>query len=95
MEVGAAKTVARASRATRVTARASSLAREIDLLDGLVTATAARRTAIAAGGKTIHTGRVTGLTLEGAASATSRGTAPTCSPTPRASPSTAARPPSR
>ena len=63
--VGASKTVARASRAGDATARASSLAREIDLLDGLVTATAARRTAIAAGGKTIHSGRVAGLTLEG------------------------------
>ena len=65
VKVGASKTVARASRAGGATARASSLARGIDLLDGLVTATAARRTAIAAGGKTIHSGRVTGLTLEG------------------------------
>ena len=54
-----------ASRSQSATARASSLARRIDLLDGLVTATAARRTATAAGGKTIHSGRVTGLTLEG------------------------------
>jgi len=65
VRVGASKTAARASRAGDATARASSLAREIDLLDGLVTATAARRTAIAAGGKTTHSGRVTGLTLEG------------------------------
>jgi murein DD-endopeptidase MepM/ murein hydrolase activator NlpD len=65
VKVGASKTAARASRAGDATARASSLARQIDLLDGLVTATAARRTATAAGGKTIHSGRVTGLTLEG------------------------------
>jgi murein DD-endopeptidase MepM/ murein hydrolase activator NlpD len=65
VKVGASKTVARASRAGDATARASSLARQIDLLDGLVTATAARRTASAAGGKTIHSGRVTGLALEG------------------------------
>ena len=58
VKIGAAKTVARTSRSESATARASSLAREIDLLDGLVTATAARRTAIAAGGKTVHTGRV-------------------------------------
>jgi murein DD-endopeptidase MepM/ murein hydrolase activator NlpD len=65
VKVGASKTMARASRTGDATARASSLARQIDLLDGLVTATAARRTAIAAGGKTTHSGRVTGLTLEG------------------------------
>ena len=65
VKIGAAKTVARASRSATATARASSLAREIDLLDGLVTATAARRTAVAAGGKTVHSGRVAGLTLEG------------------------------
>jgi murein DD-endopeptidase MepM/ murein hydrolase activator NlpD len=65
VKVRAAKTVARASRAGGATARASSLARTIDLLDGLVTATAARRTAVAAGGQTIHTGRVTGLKLAG------------------------------
>jgi murein DD-endopeptidase MepM/ murein hydrolase activator NlpD len=65
VRIGAAKTVARASRARGATARASSLAREIDLLDGLVTATAARRIAVAEGSTTVHTGRVTGLTLEG------------------------------
>jgi murein DD-endopeptidase MepM/ murein hydrolase activator NlpD len=65
VKVGASKTVARSSRSQGATARASSLAREIDLLDGLVTANAARRIAIAAGGRTSYSGRVTGLTLEG------------------------------
>src|SRR4051794_1129083 len=65
VKVGAAKTAARASRAQSATARASSLARHIDLVDGLVTATAARRTAVAAGGKTVYSGRVSGLVLEG------------------------------
>jgi murein DD-endopeptidase MepM/ murein hydrolase activator NlpD len=64
VKVGAAKTAVHAERADGA-ARASSLAREIDLLDGFVTATAARRTATAADGKTTYAGRVAGLTLEG------------------------------
>ena len=66
VRVGKAETVARASRAGGTgSSRAAALARHIDLFDGLVTATVARRTATAADGKTTRTGRVAGLTLEG------------------------------
>ena len=66
VRVGKAETVARASRAGGTgRSRAAALARHIDLFDGLVTATVARRTATAADGKTTRTGRVAGLTLEG------------------------------
>jgi murein DD-endopeptidase MepM/ murein hydrolase activator NlpD len=64
--VGTAETVARASRAGgHATARAAALARQIDLLDGFVTATVARRTATASQGQTVRAGRVAGLVLEG------------------------------
>jgi murein DD-endopeptidase MepM/ murein hydrolase activator NlpD len=61
-----AEIVARASRASGpASSRAAALARGVDLFDGLVTATVARRTATATGGKTVRTGRVAGLVLEG------------------------------
>ena len=61
-----ADTVARASRAGGVaTARAATLARHIDLFDGFVTATVARRTATATAAGTVRSGRVAGLVLEG------------------------------
>jgi murein DD-endopeptidase MepM/ murein hydrolase activator NlpD len=61
-----ADTVARASKAGGIaTARAAALARHIDLFDGLVTASVARRTATASQGKTVRSGRVAGLVIEG------------------------------
>jgi len=63
--VGAAEAVARASRAGgRGTARAAALARRIDLFDGLVTATLARRTATATAAGVVSAGRISGLTVE-------------------------------
>jgi murein DD-endopeptidase MepM/ murein hydrolase activator NlpD len=62
--VGAGEVIARASRAGgKGTARAVAEARRIDLLDGLVTAELARRTATAAAGEVVYTGRVRGLTI--------------------------------
>ena len=64
--IGAAEAVARASRAGGLgTARAAALARRIDLFDGLVTATVARRTATAADGDVVYAGRIAGLKVEG------------------------------
>jgi hypothetical protein len=61
-----AEIVARASRGTgAATSRAVAFARGVNLFDGLVTATVARRTATAASGKTVRAGRVAGLVLEG------------------------------
>ena len=62
-----AELVARAVKSdpAGATSRAAALARHIDLFDGLVTATVARRTATAANGEVVRTGRVAGLTLEG------------------------------
>jgi murein DD-endopeptidase MepM/ murein hydrolase activator NlpD len=62
-----AELVARAVKSgpAGATSRAAALARHIDLFDGLVTATVARRTATAANGTVVRTGRVAGLTLEG------------------------------
>jgi murein DD-endopeptidase MepM/ murein hydrolase activator NlpD len=62
-----AQIVARAVKSdpAGATSRAAALARHIDLFDGLVTATVARRTATAANGEVVRTGRVAGLTLEG------------------------------
>jgi murein DD-endopeptidase MepM/ murein hydrolase activator NlpD len=67
MVVGAAEAVARASRAGGLgTARAAALARRIDLFDGLVTATLARRTATAtAATGVVYAGRIVGLEVEG------------------------------
>ncbi len=66
MVVGAAEAIARASRAGgHGSARAVALARRIDLFDGLVTATLARRTATATGGAVVYAGRIAGLTVEG------------------------------
>ena len=66
VRVARAEVVARADRAGGAgTARAAALARNVDLFDGLVTATVARRTATATAGKTVRAGRVAGLVLEG------------------------------
>ena len=66
MVIGAAEAIARASRAGGLgTARAVALARRIDLFDGLVTATVARRTATAADGAVVYAGRIAGLKVEG------------------------------
>jgi len=60
--VGAGAVLARASRANgKGAARAVAEARRIDLLDGLVTADLARRTATAAAGRVVYAGRVRGL----------------------------------
>jgi murein DD-endopeptidase MepM/ murein hydrolase activator NlpD len=64
--VGAAEAIARASRAGGLgTARAVALARRVDLFDGMVTVTLARRTATATAGDVAYAGRVAGLTIEG------------------------------
>jgi murein DD-endopeptidase MepM/ murein hydrolase activator NlpD len=64
--VGAAQAVARASRAGgQGSARAAALARRIDLFDGLVTATLARRTATATAAGVVYAGRIAGLEVEG------------------------------
>jgi murein DD-endopeptidase MepM/ murein hydrolase activator NlpD len=66
IKVGKAEVVARASRTGGLgTARAAALARHVNLFDGLVTATVARRTATASRGKTVRSGRVAGLVVEG------------------------------
>ena len=66
VRVARAEVVARADRAGGAgTARAAALARSVDLFDGLVTATVARRTATATAGRTVRAGRVAGLVLEG------------------------------
>jgi murein DD-endopeptidase MepM/ murein hydrolase activator NlpD len=64
--IGAAEAVARASRAGGLgTARAAALARRIDLFDGTVTATLARRTATATADGVVYAGRIAGLNVEG------------------------------
>jgi murein DD-endopeptidase MepM/ murein hydrolase activator NlpD len=64
--VGAAEAVARASRAGgQGSARAAALARRIDLFDGLVTATLARRTATATADGVVYAGRIVNLKVEG------------------------------
>ncbi len=64
--VGKAETIARASRAGgRGSARAVALARRVDLFDGLVTASVARRTATATAAEVARDGRVADLTIEG------------------------------
>jgi murein DD-endopeptidase MepM/ murein hydrolase activator NlpD len=64
--VGAGEALARASRAQGAgSARAVALARRVDLFDGLVTATLARRTATATAAGVVYAGRVSGLTVEG------------------------------
>src|SRR5215213_4354773 len=66
MVVGAAEAVARASRAGgQGSARAAALARRIDLFDGLVTATLARRTATATAAGVVYAGRIVNLKVEG------------------------------
>ena len=67
VSVGKAEVVARASRASGAgSSRAAALARHVDLFDGLVTATVARRTATAAERQDRpRPGRVAGLVLEG------------------------------
>ena len=64
--VGAAEAVARASRAGgQGSARAAALARRVDLFDGTVTATLARRTATATDAGVVYAGRIVGLKVEG------------------------------
>ena len=64
--VGAGQAIARASRAGgRGSARAVALARRVDLFDGMVTATLARRTATATAAGVVYAGRVAGLTIDG------------------------------
>ena len=64
--VGAAEAIARASCAGGAgSARAVALARRVDLFDGMVTATLARRTATAGAGNVTYAGRVAGLTIDG------------------------------
>ena len=64
--VGAAEAVARASRAGgQGSARAAALARRVDLFEGLVTATLARRTATATTAGVVYAGRIVGLKVEG------------------------------
>ena len=94
VSVGKADLVARASRAGGATSsRAVALARRVDLFDGLVTASVARRTATAAlAADRPRRPRRRASCSRAAASATSAATAPTCSPTAAASPSTAAPP---
>ncbi len=66
ISVGTAEVVARASRASGAgSSRAAALARKVNLFDGLVTATVARRTATATSGTIVRAGRVAGLVLEG------------------------------
>jgi murein DD-endopeptidase MepM/ murein hydrolase activator NlpD len=67
VRIGKADVVARAVRSDPAGAhsRAAALARHVDLFDGLVTASVARRTATAAGAKVVRSGRVAGLTIEG------------------------------
>src|SRR3954471_18637303 len=64
--VGSGEVIARASRQSgRGSARGVALGRQIDLFDGYVTATLARRTATATSAGAVYAGRVAGLTVAG------------------------------
>jgi murein DD-endopeptidase MepM/ murein hydrolase activator NlpD len=67
VRIGTAEVVARATKSdpAGATSRAAALARHVDLFDGLVTASVARRTATATNGKVVRAGRVADLTIEG------------------------------